>query len=251
MKYLLAMVLLVTFGPADAPLLRAADVTAAVAANFSGTARRVADAFERETPYTVNLVVGSTGKHYAQIVNGAPFDVLLAADRDRPARLEREGRIVPGSRFTYATGRLVLWSPVAGRVDARGAILARGDFRHLALANPRLAPYGVAAQETLAGMGLWARLHGRLVFGENVGQAFRFVDSGAAELGFVALAQVRLAEPAGGSWWLVPDTLYTAIEQQAVQLRENVAAVAFLHFLRGETARSIIVASGYGAPDVQ
>jgi len=249
MKHRFVLALIACSGLA-APAHACADaVTVAVAANFSFTARRVADAFERAAPHEIRLVVGSTGKHYAQIVNGAPFDILLAADSDRPERLEREGRALPGSRFTYAVGRLALWSRVPGYVDARGEILANGDFRHLALANPRLAPYGIAAQQALTRMGLWDRLYERMVFGENVSQAFRFVDSGAAELGFVALSQLRQAGVAEDAHWLIPGSLYAPIEQQAVQLRAGDAAAGFLDFLRGQTALAIIADHGYGLPD--
>jgi len=231
-----------------APSAQAERIRVAVASNFAGAAQRVAETFEQASGHTIELVAGSTGKHYAQIVNGAPFDVLLAADRARPERLEQDGHAVPGSRVTYALGRLVLWSPDAERVDAAGEVLRRGDYRHLALANPRLAPYGQAARETLGHMGLLQVLEERLVYGENVGQAFAFVESGAAELGFVALSQVR--QYGDGSTWIVPDVYHGAIEQQAVLLRDSVAATEFLDFLTGDAGVRIIVEAGYGAPDV-
>ena len=233
-----------------APAVQAERIRVAVAANFAGAAQHVADAFEQATGHTVELVAGSTGKHYAQIVNGAPFDLLLAADRARPERLEQDGHAVPGSRVTYALGRLVLWSPDAERVDAAGEVLRRGAFRHLALANPRLAPYGEAARETLEHVGLWTALQGRLVYGENVGQAFGFVASGAAELGFVALAQVRQYGAAHGSAWIVPASFHEPIEQQAILLRNAPAAAEFLAFLTGDAGARIVAAQGYGVPDV-
>lgn len=245
-----AILLLGLFCLLSSPALRAESVLVAVAANFTATARQVADAFEQASGHDVKLVAGSTGKHFAQIVNGAPFDVLLAADRERAERLEREGRARPGSRFTYALGRLVLWRPAAGRTGTDGRVLDTGDFRHLALANPRLAPYGLAARQTLERLGLWGRLQDRMVFGENVGQTFRFVDSGAAELGFVALAQVRQAGADASEWWVVPASHHAPIEQQAVLLSDALPAIAFLEFLQNDPARDIIRAAGYGVPDV-
>lgn len=234
---------------ASAPV-RAERVLIAVAANFSATAGQIAEAFERGSGHDAELVSGATGKHFAQIVNGAPFDVLLAADRARPERLERQGHARPGSRFTYALGRLVLWRPAAERLASSADALGADDFRHLALANPRLAPYGLAAQQTLEHLGLWERLQDRLVFGENVSQAFRFVDSGAAELGLVALSQVRAAGVEAGAWWAVPASHHAPIEQQAVLLSNAPSAAAFIEFLRGEQARGLIEAAGYGVPDV-
>ncbi|MEJ2400331.1 MAG: molybdate ABC transporter substrate-binding protein [Xanthomonadales bacterium] len=241
---LLALLCLAPFGPA-----RAERIVVAVAANFTDTAQQIAAAFEQASGHRADLVPGSTGKHFAQIVNGAPFDVLLAADRARPETLERQGRVRPGSRFTYALGRLALWRPHAERV-APGDLVETSTFRHLALANPRLAPYGLAARQTLESLGQWDRLQDRLVFGENVGQAFRFVDSGAAELGFVALAQLRRINTNPGAWWLVPETHHAPIEQQAVLLSDAPPAAAFLAFLREERARGMIRAAGYGVPDV-
>ena len=250
MTHRIAIVLIVLTGLLASDPAHAERILVAVAANFTGTARQIAAAFEQASGQDVALIPGATGKHYAQIANGAPFDVLLAADRERPERLERQGRARPGSRFTYALGRLVLWSPVPGRVDPDGAVLGTGGFRHLALANPRLAPYGRAAQQTLEHLGQWQRLQGRLVFGENVGQAFRFVESGAAELGFVALAQVRQLGAGEDAWWTVPASHHAPIEQQAVLLSDAAPAADFLAFLREEPARDIIRAAGYGVPDV-
>jgi len=246
----IATILLTVFCLLSSPGIRAESVLVAVAANFTGTARQVADAFEQASGHDVKLVAGSTGKHFAQIVNGAPFDVLLAADRERAERLEHEGRARPGSRFTYAIGRLALWRPATKPTATDEHMLGKGDFRHLALANPRLAPYGLAARQTLEHLGLWDRLQDRLVFGENVAQAFRFVDSGAAELGFVALAQLRRAGANATEWWAVPASHHAPIEQQAVLLSDAPSAVAFLEFLRDDPARGIIRAAGYGVPDV-
>ena len=249
MNLRLSIALLLLAGLALPSPALAGRVTVAVAANFAGTAQRLSDEFERLSGHEVDLVTGSTGKHFAQIVNGAPFDVLLAADRARPEKLEQQGLAVQGSRFTYALGRLVLWRPGGGVADGR-AVLEAAAFRHLALANPRLAPYGAAARETLVRMKLWDALQDHLVFGESVGQAFHFVAAGSAELGFVALAQVRQAGAGPDSFWVVPETQHAAIEQQAVLLRDSKPAAAFLAFLRSAAGRALITAGGYGVPDV-
>jgi len=227
----------------------AQEVRVAVATNFKSAMERIAEEFEAETGHEVLLSFGSTGKHYAQIRNGAPFDLFLAADVNRPRRLEEEGVAVAGSRFTYAVGRLALWSRESGLIDQDGAVLHSEGFRYVAIANPDLAPYGRAAREVLEALGLVESLRLRTVRGENVGQAFAFVRSGNAELGFVAFAQVAgLPADAAGSVWVVPSELYSPIEQQAVLLEETAAARALLEFLRGSRARAIIRESGYGGP---
>lgn len=219
----------------------------AVASNFAHPIKAIAERFEQQTVHKVTLVVGSTGKHYAQIKNGAPFDAFFAADAKRPRLLEEEGLGLPGSRFTYAVGKLILWSPKASYVDLEGAVLEQGDFRHLALANPKLAPYGQAAREVLQGRGQWLRLQDRMVRGENIGQTFQFVKSGNAELGFVAWSQIkRPGQPTEGSWWEIPPGLYSTIEQQAILLRDDAVARAFLNFVRGGEALGVIRAYGYG-----
>ena len=225
------------------------DVQVAVAANFTAPMQKIAAAFARDTGHRAVLAFGATGKFYAQINNGAPFDILLAADDSTPARLEDEGSGVSGSRFTYAIGSLVLWSAREGYVDPQGRILADGDFRHLALAYPNTAPYGAAALETLDRLGLRERLQPRFVQGENIAQAHQFVASGNAELGFVALSQVtedgRIAR---GSAWVVPADQHAAIRQDALLLRHgegNPAAQALLDYLRGDTAAALIRAYGY------
>jgi molybdate transport system substrate-binding protein len=241
------IVALVWWLPWAAP---ADDVRVAVATNFAAPVQAIVARFAESTGDQIVPVFGSTGKHYAQIKNGAPFAAFLAADAERPALLEKQGVAVAGSRFTYAVGRLVLWSPRAGYVDCNGAVLADGDYRHLAIANPALAPYGRAAQEVLQARGAWRTLQrGRLVRGEDIGQAFHFIESGNAELGFVAYSQVkRPGHLPVGSWWEVPQALYRPIEQQAVLLHENPTARAFLAFLRGQAARAIITDYGYGLP---
>lgn len=222
---------------------------AAVASNFQPAMVVLARDFERQSGHQLTLSYGSTGKHYAQIVNGAPFDVFLAADVERPRRLESDGLAVTGSRFTYAVGKLVLWSPRPGRFEDGAKALAEGDFRFLAIANPRTAPYGLAAQQVLGNLGRWESLQSRIVRGGNIGQTFAYVKSGNAELGFVALSQLAgLDESDRGSTWAVPDELYVSIEQQAVLLADREAARAFLDFLRSEPAAAVIRLHGYSRP---
>ena len=226
------------------------EIRVAVASNFATTSEAIAQRFEEITDHTIILVFGSTGKHYAQIRNGAPFEVFFAADARRPEMLESAGLTLRESRFTYAIGRLVLWSPEEDSVDTEGRILDSGDFRHLAIANPELAPYGRAAQEMLQSRGLWASLERRLVRGENIGQAFQFVKSGNAELGLVALSQLTSPERESevGSRWVVPETLHSPIQQQAVLLADTAAARSFLEFIKSSEARSIIRSHGYQTP---
>ena len=227
----------------------AAEVSVAVAANFTAPMQRIARAFEQDTGHTALLAFGATGKFYAQIKNGAPFQVLLAADDETPVRLEREGLALVATRFTYAIGRLVLWSKQPGLVDDKGEVLRKGAFAHIAIANPALAPYGAAASETLDKLGLLAALKPRMVQGENIAQTYQFVATGNAELGFVALSQVmsegRISE---GSAWLVPVSLHAPIRQDAVVLstgKDKPAALALAAYLKGEKARAIIRAFGY------
>ena len=225
------------------------EIHIAVASNFTATMRLLAARFEAQSDHVVVLLPGSTGKHFAQIMNGAPFDVFFAADVKRPKRLEAEGRIIPGSRFSYAIGKLVLWSPDPELVDRDGAVLESGTFRRLAIANPRLAPYGRAAQQFLESRGILESLQPKLVRGENISQAFQFVVSGNAELGFVALSQLMQTDRQGkGSSWQVPDKLHAPIEQQAVLLSDSAAAVDFMRFAKSGSARAIIRDSGYGIP---
>lgn len=224
----------------------------AVAANFATPVKRIAADFEKDTGHRAIIVTGASGKFHAQIVNGAPFDVLLSADDEIPAKLEQGGQAVAGSRFTYAIGRLVLWSARPGVVDSEGTVLKSGDFRHIALANPKLAPYGLAAMQTMAALGVSERLQPRFVLGENIAQTHQFAATGNAELGFVALAQVmkdgRIGE---GSAWIVPARLHEPIRQDAALLahgRLNPAAAAFLAWLRSDKAKSIIRSFGYDLP---
>jgi molybdate transport system substrate-binding protein len=232
-------------GPAAAE-----EAVIAVAANFAEVAERLEQDFEAATGHVLSLVVGSTGKFYAQIANGAPFDVFLSADEETPARLEKEGQAVAGSRFTYATGRLTLWSPEPGGVGSDGAAtLKEGKFRRLAIANPELAPYGAAAKQALEKLGLWERFKDRIVMGETIGQAHAMVASGNAELGFVALSYVLSPRSeTKGSRWDVPADLYAPLRQDAVLLARaagNPAARGFLDFLRSAKAKALIASYGY------
>ena len=227
--------------------LAAGPVRLAVASNFVKSAEALARRYEKATSRRVVISSGSTGKLFAQIVNGAPFDVLLAADAERPRVLEERALAVAGSRFTYALGRLVLWSPRAGMVDAQGRVLEGETFRHLAIANPDLAPYGRAAREVLEARGVWDRCAAKCARGENIGQAMHFVASGGADMGLVARSQlVHLASSDAGSRWDVPQDLHGKIEQQAVLLRDGAAARGFLDYLRGAEAQALIRGFGYG-----
>ncbi|MCP3980314.1 MAG: molybdate ABC transporter substrate-binding protein [bacterium] len=229
----------------------AGEVLVAVAANFAQVAEKLEVDFERASGHRVTLTTGSTGKLYAQVRHGAPFDVVLAADALRPRLMIEEGRAVEGSRFTYALGRLTLWSPRPDRVGADGEKLLRaGEFRRLAIANPDLAPYGAAARDALTALGLWDEFVGRIVRGEDAGQAHAMVATGNAEFGLLALSLVLSARNGSpGSRWDVPSDLYQPIRQDAVLLKraaDNPAARAFLDFLKSADARRAIVAAGYG-----
>ncbi len=226
------------------------EVQVAVAANFTAPMEQIAADFERATGHRPLLSFGATGKFYAQIKNGAPFAVFLAADAKTPARLVAEGDALPDSRYTYAIGRLVLWSAKEGYVDDQGAVLKDGDFSHLAIANPKTAPYGAAALEVLEQLQLRVALEPKLVTGENITQAQQFIATGNAELGFVALSQVwKDGQPTGGSFWRVPAELHGEIKQDAVILQKGVdqpAAQALMAYLRSDQARTVIQAFGYG-----
>jgi molybdate transport system substrate-binding protein len=232
------------------PAAVASEVQVAVAANFARPMERIAADFERDTGHHAVVSTGATGALFAQIEKGAPFEVLLAADRATPEKLEGDGFAVPGTRRTYAVGTLVLWSAKAGYVDPSGAVLRSGTFQHLAVANPKLAPYGAAAMETLSALGLLDAVRPRIVEGESIAQTFQFVASGSAEVGFVALSQV--VSPGGpaarGSYWVVPSALHAPIQQDAVVLRkgaDSAAARALLAYLTTLKAREVIRSFGY------
>lgn len=241
------LVAVLAFWSLSGDAARADELTIAVASNFLRPMTELAERFEAQTGHRVRIAGGSTGSHYAQIQSGAPYDLFFAADAERPKRLEQAGRISPDDRFTYAVGRLVLWSPRPGYVDGAGRVLEEGTFRHLAIANPALAPYGAAAKDVLEARGLWNTLQRRLVRGQDIGQTFSFVHSGAVELGFVAYAQILSEKGAvRGSWWLVPSSLHGPIEQQGVLLRESEAARAFVEFVKSDDAKALIARYGYG-----
>lgn len=238
--------LLLTATPAHAD-----QIPVAVAANFTAPMKLIAAEFEKDSGHKVVASYGSTGKFYAQIKNGAPFEILLAADDETPARLVKEGVGVSGSRFTYAIGKLVLWSAKPGYVDAAGAVLKKADFAHLSVADPKLAPYGAAGVETLKAMGTYDAVTTKIVTAENITQAYQFIRSGNAELGFVALSQVLKDGRIEGSSWLVPDNAYSPLRQDAVILapgKDKPAAEALMKFLQGDKARDIIRSFGYALP---
>ncbi len=238
---LLGAVLILGAGPA-----LAADTQVAVAANFTEPAKEIAQAFKAATGHTAILSFGSSGQFYAQMAHGAPYEVFLSADADRPKAAERDGLGVVGTRFTYAIGRLVLYSGTPGLVDPAGAVLSGGKFNKLSIADPAAAPYGVAAVQTLKALGVYDRVKPKIVQGASITQAYQFVQTGAAELGFVALSQVIKAE--GGSRWQVPAADHAPIDQQAILLytgEKNPAAKAFLDYLRTPAAIAVIKRYGY------
>ena len=232
------------------PLALADEVQVAVAANFTAPMQEIAQAFEQDTGNRVVAAFGSTGQLYALISHGAPFEVFLAADATTPARIEQDGLAVTGTRFTYATGALALWSADASLISDGEQLLRSGSFQHLAIANPKTAPYGLAAKQVMQRLGLSAALAHTLVEGQSIGQTYQFVASGNAELGFVALSQVyRNGEITTGSAWQLPAELYEPIHQDAVLLdkgADNPAAAALLSYLKGERAAAIIRSYGYG-----
>lgn len=242
---LLASLLFVAAAQAD-------EVQVAVAANFTGPMQVISALFEKDTGHKAVLSFGATGKFYAQIKNGAPFEILLSADDETPARLVKENAGVAGSNFTYAIGKLVLWSATPGLVDAKGEVLKKGGFKHIAIANPKAAPYGAAAFQVLDKQGLSEKLKPLVVQGENISQTHQFVSTGAAELGFVAYSQVIKNDKIGsGSGWVVPGNLYDPIRQDAVILakgKDKPAAVALMQYLKGEKARTVITSFGYSLP---
>ncbi|GCL61587.1 molybdate ABC transporter substrate-binding protein [Rubrivivax pictus] len=228
----------------------AGDVTVAVAANFAGPMARIAEGFTAATGHTVKTSAGPTGKFYSQILQGAPFEVLVAADDETPKKLIAEGHAVAGSSFTYAIGVLVLWSARPGVVDDQGAVLASGRFNKLAVANPKLAPYGAAALQVIQARGLGDAITPKLVTGESIAQTYQFVFTGNADLGFVALSQVVVpGKPVTGSFWRVPSSLHSEIRQDAVLLKagaSNPAAKALLAYLQSPAAKAVIQSHGYG-----
>lgn len=244
MRPLLVWVLLAASGACIADEIRVA-----AASNFRNTLSVLAGRYEQDSGHKVLLIFGSTGKHYAQVIHGAPFDAFFAADTERPARLEKNGLTVPGSRFTYARGQLVLFRPGSHESPLDDTFLESGKFRHLAIANPELAPYGRAAREVLESLGLWETLERRLVRGENISQTFQFVMSGNAEAGFIARSQLQPeAELSRNNHWLVPPDLHQPIDQQAVLLQDTPAARDFMLYLQSDEAITVILDHGYLKP---
>jgi molybdate transport system substrate-binding protein len=230
-------------------LAQAGEVTVAVAANFTAPMQKIAQAFEQDTGHKAQLAFGATGKFYAQIKNGAPFAVLLAADDETPARLEKEGLAIAGTRFTYATGRLALWSKHANLVDDKGEVLRNNSFNRLAIADPKLAPYGIAAVEVINKLGVQANVTPKLVQGESISQTYQFVSTENAQLGFVALSQISFdGRITQGSAWVVPQSMHIPLKQDAVLLnggKDNAAAHALLIYLQADKAKTIIRQYGY------
>ncbi|MBD9401375.1 molybdate ABC transporter substrate-binding protein [Comamonas sp. CMM02] len=224
-------------------------ISVAVASNFTAPMQKIAAQFEKDTGHKAELSFGATGKFYAQISNGAPFGILLAADDKTPAKIAQEGKGDAASRFTYSIGKLVLWSKQDGYVDANGEVLKTGKFQHVAIANPKLAPYGLAAEQTLTKLNLLDAIKPKFVQGENIGQTYQFAATGNAELGFVALSQVMEdGKIKSGSAWVVPAEMHEPIRQDAIVLnnaKDNVAAKALMDYLKGDKARAIITAYGY------
>lgn len=228
--------------------LHAEVVSVAVAANFTAPMKAIAQSYTQETPHQLQVIFGSSGRLYAQIKNGAPFAVFLSADTDKPTQLIADGLAVPDSLITYAIGRLALWSATPGLVDDQARVLLAGHFKHLALANPKLAPYGAAALEVMNHLGVTHKLQDRFVQGENIAQTYQFIQTGNAELGFVSLSQVRQENT--GSVWLVPDKLHTPIRQGAVLLQSGkaqAAAQALMQYLQSPAAAAIIQSFGYAS----
>jgi len=228
---------------------QAAELHIAVAANFTDATRDLIPLFEKATGHTVKASFGSTGKLYAQIEHGAPFQVFLAADSKRPQKAEAEGLAVPGSRFTYARGKLVLWSAKSGTFTDGEAYLKSLSFKRAAMANPKTAPYGLAAQQVMQHIGVWEKAKQKMVRGDSIAQTFQFVATGNTEAGFVAYSQVKAWKQGGGSLWVIPADYYAPIEQQAVLLqkgKDDPAARAFLKFLQSPAAHKVIEGYGYG-----
>ncbi len=242
---------LVLCGLVTAPV-HAAEVSVAVASDFAAPMERIAALFQKESGHTVKVSLGASGKLYTQIKAGAPFDVFLSADEEQPKLLLQEGLAVGGSRFVYATGRLVLWSTQSGLVDDKGSVLNKGNFNRLAIANPRFSPYGVAAKETLGKLTMWNAIQEKLDREDDVTQAYQLAATEKVDLALIALSQVmRDGKVIEGSWWVVPSELHKPIRQSAVLLsraKDQAAAKAFLDFLKGKKAMAVMRGFGYELP---
>lgn len=246
-----SVTVLVLCGLMSSPV-RAGEISVAVASNFAAPMARIAALFQKESGHTVKVSLGASGKLYAQIKGGAPFDAFLSADEELPRLLMQEGSAVGGSRFVYATGRLVLWSAQPDLVDEKGAVLTKGNFNTLAIANPRLSPYGVAAKETLGKLTMWNAIQEKLRKGEDVTQTYQLAAAEKTDLAFIALAQVmRDGKVSEGSWWLVPPEMHHPLRQSAVLLsgaKDQEAAKAFLAYLKSKEARAVMLGFGYELP---
>lgn len=233
-------------------IVHAGNASVAVAANFAAPMQEITRAFEKASGHQLTVSVGSTGKLFSQIKNGAPFDVFLAADTQTAKAAEDAGLGIPGSRFTYAIGKLVLWSPNAALVDQEGNILKTGTFERIAMANPKLAPYGVAAEQVVEKMSLAHTLRNKWVYGQSIGQTYQFIASGNVPLGFVALSQVtKQGKIQAGSAWVVPNDMHAPLSQDALLLKQggnNDAATTFMTFLKSPAATVIIQSFGYDLP---
>lgn len=229
--------------------LRAEEALVAVAANFSAPMQQIAVSFQKDTGHQLRMSYGATGGFYAQIKNGGPFDVFLSADQITPQKLEAEGLGVALTRFNYATGQLVVWSKQDGLVDDKGQVLRNKNIQRIAMANPKLSPYGVAAWETMTALGLLEELKPKIVQGDNIAQTYQFVSTQNAQVGFVALSQVFAnGQLTSGSGWIVPPHLYKPIRQDVILLKngkDNLAAKAFLIYLKGEKAKAVMKSYGY------
>ena len=241
---LATLIAVFAFGSAQAD-----EVQVAVAANFTAPIQAIAADFEKDTGHKLVAAYGATGQFYTQIKNGAPFEVFLSADDTTPQKLETEGDTVKGSRFTYAIGTLALWSAKEGYVDSKGKVLSDNQYQHLSIANPKTAPYGLAATQVLARLGLTDQVKGKIVEGQNITQAYQFVSTGNAELGFVALSQIyKDGKVTGGSAWIVPADMHDPIKQDAVILnkgKDNPAAKALVDYLKSPKAAAVIKSYGY------
>jgi molybdate transport system substrate-binding protein len=230
-------------------LASAAEVKVAVAANFAQTLKEISTVFEKDTGHKLAITQGSTGKLYAQISQGAPFEIFLSADDETPEKLITEGKAITGTRFTYAIGRLALWSPKPDLVDEGGQVLKTDKFRYLAIANARVAPYGRAAVQVMQKLGVLTSIEPRVVQGESITQTFQFISTGNAQLGFVALSQINEnGKLKSGSAWIVPENMHEQLRQDAVLLnpgKDSAGASAFLNFLKSDKAKKIIAAHGY------
>lgn len=232
-----------------ASVTHADELSIAVAANFTDATRDIITLFEKASGHRVKVSYGSTGKLYAQIENGAPFEVFLAADRERPQKAEAEGLAVIGSRFTYAMGKLALWTPSANAFSDAVAWLQSGNFQRLAMANPKTAPYGLAAQQVMQHLNIWDQLQSKVVRGDSIAQTFQFTATGNVDAGFIALSQVKAWKDNSGTLWHIPQNYYAPIAQQAVLLKtaaDKPAASAFMEFLKSAEARAVIIGYGYG-----